>query len=63
LALFYTREELALPTAVFYFGNYPATAIGSLVEAEILNTSGTVRLSGWLWLFIVEGAITGHSFS
>lgn len=52
LALFYTREELALRTAIFYFGNYSATATGSLIAAGILNMGGTVGLSGWQWLFI-----------
>lgn len=47
LALFYTREELALRTAIFYFGNYSATAIGSLMAAGILNMSGTLGHSGW----------------
>lgn len=58
LALFYTREELALRTAIFYFGNYSATAIGSLMAAGILNMSGTLGHSGWQWLFLIEGAIT-----
>ncbi|GKT43002.1 putative transporter [Colletotrichum spaethianum] len=52
LALFYTREELALRTAIFYFGNYSATASGSLIAAGILNLGGTMGLSGWQWLFI-----------
>lgn len=52
LALFYTRQELALRTAVFYFGNYSATATGSLIAAGILNMAGIQGLSGWQWLFI-----------
>ncbi|GJD03087.1 alternative sulfate transporter [Colletotrichum higginsianum] len=52
LALFYTREELALRTAVFYFGNYSATATGSLIAAGVLNMAGIMGLSGWQWLFI-----------
>ncbi|TDZ39372.1 putative transporter [Colletotrichum spinosum] len=58
LALFYTREDLALRTAIFYFGNYSATAVGSLLAAGILNLGGTSGLAGWQWLFIIEGAIT-----
>ncbi|TEA20285.1 putative transporter [Colletotrichum sidae] len=58
LALFYTREGLALRTAIFYFGNYSATAVGSLLAAGILNLGGTSGLAGWQWLFIIEGAIT-----
>jgi len=52
LALFYTRDELALRTAVFYFGNYSATAFGSLIAAGVLQMGGTNGLSGWQWLFI-----------
>jgi MFS family permease len=52
LALFYTRDELAMRTAIFYFGNYGATATGSLIAAGILNMGGLQGLSGWQWLFI-----------
>jgi MFS family permease len=52
LALFYTREELALRTAIFYFGNYSATATGSLIAAGTLKMGGIQGLSGWQWLFI-----------
>ncbi|KAF2015623.1 MFS general substrate transporter [Aaosphaeria arxii CBS 175.79] len=58
LSLFYTREELALRTAIFYFGNYFATATGSLMAAGILNLAGQAGLSGWQWLFIIEGIMT-----
>ncbi|PSN59374.1 alternative sulfate transporter [Corynespora cassiicola Philippines] len=54
LALFYNREELALRTAIFYFGNYFATATGSLMAAGILQLGGRQGLSGWQWLFISE---------
>ncbi|KAF2129694.1 MFS general substrate transporter [Dothidotthia symphoricarpi CBS 119687] len=58
LSLFYTREELALRTAIFYFGNYFATATGSLMAAGILQLAGRSGLSGWQWLFIIEGILT-----
>ncbi|KAH6687188.1 alternative sulfate transporter [Plectosphaerella plurivora] len=58
LALFYTRQELATRTAIFYFGNYSATATGSLIAAGILNMGGAMGMAGWQWLFIIEGAIT-----
>ncbi|KAL5385259.1 hypothetical protein PMIN02_008890 [Paraphaeosphaeria minitans] len=58
LSLFYTRDELALRTAVFYFGNYFATAIGSLLASGILQLAGRGGLSGWQWLFIIEGILT-----
>ncbi|KAH6957832.1 major facilitator superfamily domain-containing protein [Ilyonectria sp. MPI-CAGE-AT-0026] len=52
LALFYTRKELASRIAIFYFGNYSATATGSLIAAGVLQMAGINGLSGWQWLFI-----------
>ncbi|KAL3461620.1 vitamin H transporter [Aspergillus heterothallicus] len=58
LALFYTRKELARRTAIFYFGNYSATATGSLIAAGVLKMAGLKGLSGWQWLFVLEGVVT-----
>ncbi|KAJ5093565.1 major facilitator superfamily domain-containing protein [Penicillium angulare] len=58
LALFYTRKELARRTSIFYFGNYGATAIGSLLAAGVVQMAGLKGLSGWQWLFILEGTLT-----
>ncbi|KAF9877369.1 major facilitator superfamily transporter [Colletotrichum karsti] len=58
LALFYKRDELALRTSVFYFGNYSAAATGSLIAAGILQLGGRGGLAGWQWLFVIEGTIT-----
>ncbi|KAJ5390443.1 major facilitator superfamily domain-containing protein [Penicillium cataractarum] len=58
LALFYTRKELARRTAIFYFGNYGATATGSLIAAGVLQMAGIQGLSGWQWLFLLEGTLT-----
>jgi MFS family permease len=52
LALFYKEDELAIRTAVFYFGNYFSTATGSLIAAGILQMGGMHGLSGWQWLFL-----------
>lgn len=37
LSLFYTKRDLALRTVIFYFGNYFATATGSLIAAGVLR--------------------------
>ncbi|KAG7429279.1 putative transporter [Fusarium oxysporum f. sp. raphani] len=58
LALFYREKELALRTSVFYFGNYFATATGSLIAAGVLQMGGIAGLAGWQWLFIIEGIFT-----
>ena len=52
LALFYKSDELAIRTAVFYFGDYFSTATGSLIAAGILQLGGERGLAGWQWLFI-----------
>ncbi|KAJ3511781.1 hypothetical protein NM208_g15392 [Fusarium decemcellulare] len=58
LALFYREKELALRTSIFYFGNYFATATGSLIAAGVLQMGGMGGLAGWQWLFVIEGAFT-----
>lgn len=52
LALFYKSDELALRTAIFYFGNFFSAATGSLIAAGLLQLAGRNGLSGWQWLFI-----------
>ncbi|OBS22652.1 hypothetical protein FPOA_08985 [Fusarium poae] len=52
LAVFYREKELALRTAIFYFGNYFATATGSLIAAGVLQMGAILGLAGWQWLFI-----------
>lgn len=63
LALFYSREELAVRTAVFYFGNYFAAATGSLMAAGILQLAGRNGLSGWQWLFVSKLSPLSRMFS
>jgi MFS family permease len=52
LALFYREKELALRTSIFYFGNYFATATGSLIAAGVLQMGGIAGYAGWQWLFV-----------
>jgi MFS family permease len=52
LSLFYKPSELALRTAIFYFGNYFATATGSLIAAGVLQLGGRHGMAGWQWLFM-----------
>ncbi|RYP73075.1 hypothetical protein DL771_003826 [Monosporascus sp. 5C6A] len=59
LSIFYTRKELATRISVLYSGNILATAFAGLIAAGVFegldNVSG---LSGWQWLFILQGAVT-----
>lgn len=52
MSLFYKREEIALRTAVFYFGNYFSAGTGSLIASGVLQMAGKHGLSGWQWLFL-----------
>ncbi|KAF4931443.1 putative transporter [Colletotrichum viniferum] len=63
LALFYKRDQLALRTSIFYFGNYSAAATGSLIAAGILQMGDKGGLAGWQWLFVIEGTFTLLIFS
>ncbi|RDW84473.1 hypothetical protein BP6252_02063 [Coleophoma cylindrospora] len=58
LSWFYKRDELALRTTVLYIGNYFAAGTGSFIAAGVFKMSGTCGLSGWRWLFIIDGAFT-----
>ncbi|KAL4939955.1 hypothetical protein BDV06DRAFT_230747 [Aspergillus oleicola] len=57
LSSWYTRKELALRTAVLYSGLILATAFSGLIAAGIFTgLDGARGLTGWQWLFIIEGA-------
>jgi MFS family permease len=57
LSCWYTKKELALRTAVLYSGLVLATAFSGLLAAGIFaGLDGARGLSGWRWLFIIEGA-------
>ncbi|KAM5385208.1 hypothetical protein ACJZ2D_001169 [Fusarium nematophilum] len=57
LSCWYTRRELALRTAILYSGLVLATAISGLVAAGVFaGLDGARDLTGWQWLFIIEGA-------
>ncbi|KAF6802278.1 major facilitator superfamily transporter [Colletotrichum sojae] len=57
LSAWYTGKELALRTAVLYSGLVLATAFSGLIAAGIFTgLSGARGLTGWQWLFILEGA-------
>jgi MFS family permease len=62
LALFYKEDELAMRTAIFYFGNYFSAATGSLIAAGLLKLAGTSGLAGWQWLFISKSRSEHNPF-
>lgn len=57
LSCWYTKKELALRTAVLYSGLVLATAFSGLLAAGVFAGLDDARgISGWRWLFIIEGA-------
>ncbi|EUC28382.1 hypothetical protein COCCADRAFT_109327 [Bipolaris zeicola 26-R-13] len=59
LSSFYTRKEVATRIAILYTGNILATAFAGLIAAGIFHGLSDVGgISGWKWLFILQGAVT-----
>ncbi|TDZ19992.1 putative transporter [Colletotrichum orbiculare MAFF 240422] len=58
LSLFYNRKQFALRTAILYSGSQLGNAFGGLFAIGILTLDGRNGLSGWRWLFLVEGVLT-----
>lgn len=58
LGIFYTRKEIATRISILYTGNILATAFAGLIALGIFEMSGLGGISGWQWLFIIQGAVT-----
>lgn len=58
LSIFYTRKEVATRISILYTGNILATAFAGLIALGIFKLRGVAGLSGWRWLFIIQGIVT-----
>lgn len=59
LTIFYTRKEIATRIAILYTGNILATAFAGLIAAGVFHGLDDVAgISGWKWLFILQGVVT-----
>ncbi|KAH7119003.1 major facilitator superfamily domain-containing protein [Dendryphion nanum] len=58
LATFYTRKELATRISILYTGNILATAFAGLIAIGVFKMHGMAGISGWQWLFILQGGVT-----
>ncbi|RSL59554.1 hypothetical protein CEP54_007229 [Fusarium duplospermum] len=58
LSLWYKRRELAKRVSIFFFGMFGGNAISPLLATGILKLDGARGMSGWQWLFLVEGLLT-----
>ena len=58
LSTWYTRFELQKRNAVFYLIGSMASAASGILAYGIMQMNGLGNLSGWRWIFIIEGLIT-----
>lgn len=58
LSIFYTRKEIATRVSILYTGNILATAFAGLIALGIFKLGGVAGISGWRWLFIIQGIVT-----
>jgi Sugar phosphate permease len=58
ITLWYRRHECGLRMAVFFSAATLAGAFGGLLARGITEMDGIGGLSGWAWIFILEGLVT-----
>lgn len=58
LSTWYTRYELQQRNAVFFIIGSMASALSGIAAYGIIQMGGLGHLSGWRWIFIMEGLIT-----
>ena len=59
LSSWYRPEELFKRAGVWYVSNNIGTMFGGYLQAAAYkNLNGVAGMSGWRWLFIIDGAIT-----
>ncbi|OTA67453.1 MFS general substrate transporter [Hypoxylon sp. EC38] len=58
LSRWYTQDELASRTTLYFFGPSISAAFGSLISAGALRIEGAGGLFGWQWIFLICGAST-----
>lgn len=58
LSTWYTRYEVGKRNAVFYLLGSMASAFAGIMAFGIMQMNGLAGLSGWRWIFVMEGIIT-----
>ncbi|KAK3938031.1 putative high-affinity nicotinic acid transporter protein [Diplogelasinospora grovesii] len=58
IAMWYRRHECGLRMAIFFSAATAAGAFGGLLARGIVEMRGIGGLSGWQWIFILEGILT-----
>ena len=58
ITMWYRRHECGLRLAIFFSAATAAGAFGGLLARGIIEMNGLGKLSGWQWIFILEGLLT-----
>ncbi|XWX02426.1 hypothetical protein V2A60_010463 [Cordyceps javanica] len=58
LTQWYKRNETSRRFIAFFLGNMFASAASGLIAYGILQLRGVAGLSGWQWMFLIEGMLT-----
>lgn len=58
LSTWYTRYEVGKRNAVFYLLGMLSAAFSGIMAFGIMHMKGIGGLSGWRWIFVIEGLIT-----
>ncbi|EQB47277.1 major facilitator superfamily transporter [Colletotrichum gloeosporioides Cg-14] len=58
LSMFYDRQEIATRISILFSANICGTAFAGLIAIGVFQMEQLAGLSGWRWLFIIQGVIT-----
>lgn len=58
MSIFYTRKEIATRISILYSGNILASSFSGLIALGVFKLDGKHGISGWRWLFIIQGVAT-----
>lgn len=58
LSTWYHKRELSTRVAIFFFGMFGGNALSPILASGILLLDGKQGLTGWQWIFLLEGAFT-----
>ncbi|KAH7198483.1 major facilitator superfamily domain-containing protein [Fusarium flagelliforme] len=58
LSTWYTRYEVGKRYSVFYLLGCVASAFSGILAYGLMQLNGREGLTGWRWIFIIEGALT-----
>lgn len=58
LSYFYTSRELPMRLGFFWTANSLTGIATSLLAFALLHMDGIKGLTGWRWLFLIEGLVT-----